>query len=51
MERAQCGTIRLRLLKIGARIKVSVRRVWVHMASAYPHAELFMLALRRLRTA
>ena len=49
LARAQCDTIRLRLLKIGARIKVSVRRVWVHMASAYPHAELFVLALRRLR--
>lgn len=50
MAKAQCGTIRLRLLKIGARIRVSVRRVWVHMASAYPHAELFMLAMHRLRT-
>ena len=51
LARAQCGTIRLRLLKIGARIRVSVRRVWVHMSSAYPQAELFMLAMRRLRTA
>ena len=50
MARAQCGTIRLRLLKIGARIRVSVRRVWVHMSSGYPDAELFELALRRLRT-
>jgi hypothetical protein len=51
LERAQCGTIRLRLLKIGARIKVSVRRLWVHMSSAYPSADIFLLALRRLRPA
>ncbi len=51
MARAQCDTIRLRLLKIGARIRVSVRRVWIHMSSAYPEADLFLLALRRLRTA
>jgi len=50
LDRAQCGTIRTRLLKIGARIRVTVRRVWVHLSSAYPLAELFMLALRRLRT-
>jgi len=50
LARAQCGTIRTRLLKIGARIRVTVRRVWVHMASSYPLADLFMLALRRLRT-
>jgi len=49
LARAQCGTIRTRLLKIGARIRVTVRRVWVHMSSSYPLADLFMLALRRLR--
>ena len=47
---AQCGTIRDRLLRIGARVRVSVRRVWVHMSSSYPLSELFMLAMRRLRT-
>lgn len=41
MAHAQCGTIRLRLLKIGARITISVRRVWVSMASGYPYATLF----------
>lgn len=51
LERAQCGTIRLRLLKIGARIKVTVRRVWVHMSSAFPIADLYILALSRLRQA
>jgi hypothetical protein len=50
LARAQCDTIRLRQLKIGARIRVTARRVWVHMASAHPSAELFMLVWRRLRT-
>ena len=36
LENAQCETIRLRLLKIGARVKVSVRRVWLSLSSAYP---------------
>lgn len=39
--RAQCGTIRLKLLKIGARIQVSVRRVVVSMASGYPYETLY----------
>jgi hypothetical protein len=33
---ATCGTIRLKLLKIGAQARVSVRRIKVAMASAYP---------------
>jgi len=34
---ATCGTIRLKLLKIGALVRRSVRRVTVAMASAFPH--------------
>jgi hypothetical protein len=41
MARAQCGTIRLRLLKIGARIRVTVRKIWVSMASGHPAKDLF----------
>lgn len=44
MARAQCGTIRGRLLKIGAQIRVTVRKVWVMMASGCPWAELFARA-------
>ncbi|MGZ2450350.1 hypothetical protein ACVIRO_003104 [Rhizobium ruizarguesonis] len=36
---ATCGTIRLKLLKIGAQVRVSVRRIKVAMASACPYAE------------
>jgi len=48
MAKAQCGTIRLRLLKIGARIRVTARKVWVHMAEACPWAEVFLEAWRRV---
>jgi hypothetical protein len=41
--RATCGTIRL-ALKIGALVRISVRRVEVAMASAYPHQHEFALA-------
>ena len=48
MARARCDTIRLKLLKIGAMIRVTVRRVWVRMATSYPHQELFRTVWRRL---
>jgi Transposase DDE domain group 1 len=38
---ATTGTLRLRLLKIGARVVRSVRRLWVHLASGWPGRELF----------
>lgn len=41
MAAAQCNTIRLKLLKVGAQIKVTVRKVWVSLAGGYPYAELF----------
>jgi Transposase DDE domain group 1 len=46
---AQVGTIRLRLLKIGARIRVTVRKVWVEMSSSFPLQDLFRQALQQLR--
>ena len=41
MARAQCQTIRGKLLKIGAQVRVTVRKVWVSMASGCPYAGLF----------
>src|SRR5437763_15472358 len=38
---AQCQTIRLKLLKIGALVRVTVRKVWVRLASSSPYAEVF----------
>jgi hypothetical protein len=49
MARAQVQTIRLRLLKIGARIRFSVRRVLVSMSSGYPWQGLFAHAWAALR--
>ena len=49
MEQAQCSTIRLKLLKIGAQVQVTVRRVVVRLASSYPFQELFLAIYRRLR--
>jgi hypothetical protein len=46
---AQVGTIRLRLLKIGAQIRVTVRKIWVQMASSFPLQSLFQQALQQLR--
>ena len=37
LARATCGTIRLKLLKIGALVRISVRRIKVAMASACPY--------------
>ena len=48
MANATCGSIRLRLLKVGARIKLSVRRFVVHLASACPYQDVFIQAWRRL---
>jgi hypothetical protein len=45
---ATCGTIRLKLLKIGAQVRVSVRRIKVAMASACPYAQEFALAHARI---
>ena len=48
---ATCGTIRLTLLKIGALVRISVRRVTVAMASACPCQHAFALAHAMLRNA
>ena len=48
LERATCGTIRLQLLKIGALVTISVRRVKLAFASACPARDTFALAQRRL---
>ena len=41
LARAQCTTIRLKLLKIGAQIRVSVRKVWLALPTGCPRATLF----------
>lgn len=41
LETAQADTIRLKLLKIGAIVRVTVRKVWIALSEAYPWQELF----------
>jgi len=41
LAKAQCGTIRLKLLKIGAAVRVTVRKVWVSFSESYPYQQLF----------
>src|SRR6266480_449922 len=48
---ATCGTIRLKLLKIGALVRISVRRIRIAMASACPAAQDWGLAAIRLAAA
>jgi len=48
--RAQVWTIRNKLLKIGAVVSVTVRRVYVQMSSAYPYTATFQNIFGRLRS-
>jgi len=49
LSKAQCSTIRTRLLKVGAQVHVSTRRVWVRCASTYPYKETFAEILTNIR--
>jgi hypothetical protein len=48
---ATCGTIRLKLLKIGALVRISARRIKIAMASAAPAANAWRLAASRIQAA
>jgi len=48
LARAEAATIRLRLLKIGARVTISARRIYFSMASAFPLQQVFAAAHRNL---
>ncbi len=49
MEKAQAGTIRSKLLKIGGRITVSVRRICIALSESYPYQRLFERILENIR--
>jgi hypothetical protein len=51
MAEATCASIRLKLLKIGAHVRLSVRRVTFSMASGYPDQDLFGSVLINLQRA
>ena len=49
LAKAQCDTIRLKLLKLAAHVKVTVRNVWVSFSQSYPYPDLFTEVHYRLR--
>jgi hypothetical protein len=49
LAQAQVSTIRTKLLKIGAQIRVTVRKVWISMASSYPWQGLYQQVWENLR--
>ena len=51
LARATCGSVRLKLLKIGAVVTITVRRIKVAFATACPAQEIMTIAHERLRTA
>jgi len=51
MAQAQVSTIRTRLLKIGARVSISVRRIYLSMAASYPWQSLFTQVHAQLQAA
>jgi len=49
LEHAQATTIRLKLLKLGARIRITARKVWLSLAASFPLQTVFEQAWRQLR--
>ena len=50
MADAQASTIRTKLLMIGAQIRITARKVWVSLSSAYPWQPVFQQVWLQLRT-
>lgn len=46
--KAQIGTIRVRLLKVGARVVETCRKIWFHLPTSFPEKEAWVHAHRRL---
>jgi hypothetical protein len=51
LETAYASTVRLKLLKIGARVRVTTRKVWVSLSSSCPYQDLFATAWSQLQRA
>jgi hypothetical protein len=47
-ENLEIETLRRRLLKIGARIRETTRRIWIQCSSSYPEQRTFLLVLERI---
>ena len=51
LAKAQCHTVRLKLLKIGAQVRITVRKIWISWSAGYPYAELFRQVCQQLQQA
>ncbi len=51
LERAQCSTIRLKLLKVGALVRITVRKIWISFSQSYPYRQQFLRVLGKIRAA
>ena len=51
LAKAQGNTVHLKLLKIGAQIRITVRKIWVSLSTGYPYLELFRQVHRQLQVA
>ena len=49
LAKATVGTIRLCVLKLGARVTVSVRRILMAIASSFPYQDIFSIAYQRIQ--
>jgi hypothetical protein len=49
MAQARCDTIRLKLLKLGALVRVTVRRVWISLSESCPYQRVFAEVYENLR--
>ena len=49
LERAQSWTVRVKLLKIGAQVRITTRKVWLSFSESYPYAALLKTILTRLQ--
>ena len=50
-KQAQCSTIRLKLLKVGALVRITVRKIWISFSQSYPYREQFLKILANIRAA
>jgi len=49
MAQARCDTIRLKLLKLGALLRTTVRRVWISLSESWPHQRVFAQVYENLQ--
>jgi hypothetical protein len=49
LARAEVGTIRQKVIKVGARVSTSTRRIWFHLSATWPMRRLFVRVCQALR--